>query len=98
MPHRGETSVFRVDGLSSEEVWDIGIDFVARNRRQALKGRADLDVAHVLVVNLKVEPDTTPHPRHANIVDWPAEKHEQKMMATKLASVAATSPPPNQPV
>ncbi len=98
MPHRGETSVFRVDGLSNEEVWHIGLHFVGSTRREVLKGRADLQVADVHAIKLKVEPDITPHPRHANIIEWPEEKHEQKMLAVRLANVAATYPPPGEPV
>lgn len=98
MPHGGETSVFRISGLSSEEVWHIGTDFVGGNRHQSLKGRADLHVADIHAVKLSLQPETTMHPLHANIIDWPEAKHEQKMLALRLANVAITVSPPNRPV
>jgi len=32
--------------------------------------------------------DTVPHPLHANIIEWPAEKDEQKMLAIEIANNA----------
>lgn len=79
-------SVFRTDGLESQEIWDIGKD-VAKKRASSLKGRADLLVEHVLQINLNVEADEPP-PRHANIVFPSKDKSEQKLAAIKLAGLA----------
>lgn len=80
----GETSVFRISNLSNSEIWEIGDREVAQNRSLSLLGRADISVFHVLNKNLKLIPDNCP-PRHANIVNWPTEKSEQKLIAIELA-------------
>lgn len=83
----GETSVFRISNLSDNEIWEIGDNEVAQKRGGPLLGRADISAFHVLDKNLKVIPDNNP-PRHANIVGWPEEKSEQKLIAIELAERA----------
>lgn len=36
--------------------------------------------------NLSFDPDGKPHPQHANIVGWPADKHERKNVQQKIAA------------
>lgn len=86
LPH-GETSVFRISNLSDSEIWKIGDIEVAQKRGGPLLGRADISVFQVLNKNLKVVPDNIP-PRHANIIGWPEEKSEQKLIAMELAENA----------
>mgnify|MGYP001569640033 CR=1 FL=1 len=88
MPRENEVkiSVFRIDGLGSQEIWDIGKE-VAKNRNPSLKGRADLLVEHVSQAKLSVESDEPPQ-RHANIVFPSKDKSEQKLIAIKLAGSA----------
>ena len=88
MPRNGSTSVYRVSGLTEEENWDIGSHFVAEPSGKPLLGRADLTASTVFANELKVHPDGVPHPRHANIIDWPAEKDKQHDIALDLASNA----------
>lgn len=83
----GETSVFRIAGLLDYEIWEIGHREVAQKRGKRLLGRADISASHVLENSLKVKPDNNP-PRHANIIGWPAEKSEQKLIAMELAAEA----------
>jgi hypothetical protein len=83
----GETSVFRISNLSDNEIWEIGTSEVAQKRGLPLLGRADISAFHVFDKNLKVIPDNKP-PRHANIVGWPEEKSEQKLIAMELAENA----------
>ncbi len=82
-PH-GETSVFYISNLSDNEIWNIGDCEVAQKRGLPLLGRADILAFHVLNKKLKLIPDNCP-PRHANIVNWPTEKSEQKLIAIELA-------------
>lgn len=81
-PH-GETSVFCISNLSDNEIWNIGDREVAQKRGLPLLGRADILAFHVFNKNLKLIPDNCP-PRHANIVNWPTEKSEQKLIAIEL--------------
>lgn len=80
----GETSVFRISHLSGDEIWEIGNCKVAQKRELPLLGRADILASCVLNMNLNLIPDNNP-PRHANIVGWPSEKSEQKLIAMELA-------------
>ena len=82
----GNTSVFRVYDLSEKEIWKIG-DHVAQRHDKDVLGRADIIVVDVLKAGLNVKPDNTP-PRHANISNWPSERHEQKLIAIELAENA----------
>lgn len=82
-------SVFRIDGLQLEEIWEIGQKKVidAMQQPKVLHGIADVKVSTVQENNLKVEPDDRP-PRHANIIGWPEEKEKQKIIAQELAAKA----------
>lgn len=84
---RGETSVFRVSNISTEETWRIGNE-VATSRNRTLYGKADLLTPAVLAQNLRVESQEPP-PRHANIIGWPSGKDERKMIAIELAAEAS---------
>jgi len=79
---RLETSIFRVFGLSSEDV--IELSKLARQDKQA-KAAAHHRVKHIHESSLELEADNTPE-RHANIIGWPEEKFEQLDRAEKLAS------------
>ncbi|MFQ5779358.1 MAG: hypothetical protein ACE5HN_01070 [Nitrospiria bacterium] len=83
-------SVYRSSELSENTIWELGDRNVAAPRSKPLIGRADILALAVLDADeeLKVEPDPTPHPRHANIAGWPAQKDKQKLIAIKLANNA----------
>jgi hypothetical protein len=83
----GETSVFRISKLSESEIWGIGDREVAQKRSKPLLGRADISAFHVFSNKLEIAPDNNP-PRHANIIGWPREKSEQKLIAMELAENA----------
>lgn len=80
-----ETSVFRIQGLGESEIENLAAAFP---RSERLKARADLDVQTVIGNGLVVEPTPKHHPRHADIVEWPAEESEQKLIAIELAASA----------
>ena len=90
MPHRGSgtTSIFRIINLADIEIYEIGRRFVANPRGKPLLGRADIGVSQIIKQKLSVEPDTTPHPRHANICGWTEDSSKNKMIAIELAAEA----------
>ncbi|WP_153946360.1 hypothetical protein [Cupriavidus sp. U2] len=93
---RHETSVCHLDRCEESRVWHLG-----RSRRptKTLHARTDFDVQHALDLSLGClaapEPDFD---EHAVVVNWPAEKLEQKKIAVELASKAGEckAPPPVQ--
>jgi hypothetical protein len=89
MPNRdGEISVYRIIDLDDVEIFEIGRHFVADEMKKPLIGRADIVVSKILERDLRVEPYPNPHPRHANIVDWPEDESKHKLIAPELASEA----------
>lgn len=88
MPARdNKTSVFRIDELSYEEVWQYGVKYVESKGDREIFARADLKIKNIIKHNLKVTPSEPPH-RHANIEGWPDDKILQKHIANKLANDA----------
>ena len=93
MPSRGEVSVFRIDGLDEEAIWEIGND-VALKREQTLYARGDTkanDIRNIQdeEIRLDIVRDEPP-PRHANIVGWPEnDKPRQKVLALQIAATAS---------
>ena len=87
---QGQTSVHRVFDLTHGEICGIGKEGVLarmEDQTKILYGWAEVSVAHVEATGLEINPDDTP-PRHANIIGWPAEKHEKKQIAIDLAAEA----------
>ena len=68
-------SVFRIDGLKLEEIWEIGQTEVINVMTQPkiLHGMAKIKVSKVREQKLEIDPDNDPI-RHANIIGWPQEK------------------------
>lgn len=89
MPKNGQTSVFRVTLLSVKEIWDIGINHVQIKRGDniQLKARADLFANLVRATKgLDVVSETSMHPLHANLVNWPTGRDDQILAAIELAN------------
>lgn len=85
-------SVFRIESLTEAEVWRIG-DEIEAGRSERVRARADLPSSEVIRIGLSAVPDEPP-PRHANIVDWPADdKDGRKILAMELAAVASLAIP-----
>jgi hypothetical protein len=83
---RLETSVYRADGASLDELWAICADHVddAQNGR-VMKARGTCRAETILNSSLSFDADGIPHPRHANLVGWPIPKHEWKIIQQKIA-------------
>lgn len=82
-------SVFRIDGLSLKQIWEIGEQQViqAMPQTKVLYGLANIKVAKVNEVSLSIDPDNRPM-RHANIIGWPANKARRQSIAQELAAEA----------
>lgn len=80
-------SVFRVEGLDNNKIWQIGEKKVVSQSGKTLYGRAEIRAQLVEKTGLSIDPDNNP-PRHANIIGWPLEKNEQKLIALELAKEA----------
>lgn len=84
LPRNGKTSVFRVDGLTEEDVRRLGAMAL---RDPAPLAHAACSASTVYECGLHFDPDNVPE-RHANIVGWPEAKERQKLLAIKLAEKA----------
>ncbi len=76
-------SAIWVDELAEDEVWQIG-DHVGEGRQKPALGRADFQARVVSELELTIEPDPAPHPRHVNICGWPLEKDQRIAIAQDL--------------
>lgn len=88
MPKDGKKSTYRIShpDLAEPEIWQIGQDYVATPQNKTLRGRADLKASVVYGEKLSFDPNGVPHPRHANIIGWPANNTDaQELIAIKLA-------------
>jgi len=98
-PRSGGTSVYRTSGCTEKRIWLLGLLFVERKRRDNVKilGRADLNSRIVFGEDLNIRPSFRPHPRHADLTNWPDDKAQQKDKAIALAqaSVLTVRPEPD---
>ena len=78
-------SVFRTSTLRECEIWSIGHKFVAKPRDKTLYGRADLLAHDVYDLGGEVQPETSTHCLHADIICWPDEREDIRYLATQLA-------------
>lgn len=88
-PNRAlELSVFQIDDLDRTEIQEIGIDVVtAIPNAQRLHGWGEISETAAIDAGLRVDYDDNP-PRHANVLDWPDEASERKLIQQILASHA----------
>jgi hypothetical protein len=85
-----DISVYRTSGCSERRIWLIGLFFVERKRRdkKRILGRADVKSNLVFREGLKLRARLLPHPRHAELTDWPDDKAHQKDKVLALAQGA----------
>lgn len=85
-----DISVYRTSRCSGNRLWLIGRVFVERKRdKRIILARADFDSALALQEGLKIIARLLPHPRHADLTNWPDDKPLQKMKALALAEGSA---------
>jgi hypothetical protein len=89
MPHPyHELSVTRHLQATEDEIWSVGKD-VANANGKTMHGRGDIRAAVCLAQQLRVNADPIPdNPNHALVVDWPADKPAQKIIALEIAATA----------
>ncbi len=86
LPNRNrETSVFGIDNLSHQEIISIGLNNISTQSGTAPKGRAEILTKEIYNAKLDIDYNDIP-PRHCNIINWPEQKHSQKLKALILAS------------
>jgi len=87
-----DTSVTRHLDATDVEVWRVGQEIGSQSSK-TLQGRADLKANDCQSNGLGVSADPIPqNPNHAIIVGWPPEKHDQKLIAMKIACVFVPAP------
>ena len=95
MPHpHTDLSVTRHKGISVEKIWKHG-KAVAREKAASEKrdvpliGRADLRVSDVRKQSIQAIPDPIwKNWNHANLIGWPSDKPQQKIIALEIAAEA----------
>ena len=86
-----QTSVYRTSDLEETNIWSIGDQHVANpEAKRFILARGDLPAKNVFSQDLRIVPHPFPHPRHANIVNWPNEESNEhrKAIAILLAKEA----------
>lgn len=84
-PKNKRLSVYRTSTLSEDNIWSIGSTLVANPRGKTLYGRADLLARTVYDLKQKVEPETSLHCLHADVIAWSDNKVDIQFSATRLA-------------
>lgn len=91
-PKQDKVSVEAVDELESDEIREAG-DKVAKERGKSLIGWALICRVDIEKIGLSVCVDGDPHPRHANIFDWPKDDdirvEWQKLLAASARPILA---------
>lgn len=93
MPHpHQELSVTRHLHTTRDELWSLGRG-VANARGKILYGRGDIHSYDCLAQELRVTADPVDsdgdiNPNHAIVIDWPADKPAQKIIALEIAASA----------
>jgi hypothetical protein len=87
-PQNFRLSVYKTDSLSSAEIFEIGSLYVEPARGRVANGVAQITSEHVASVELSIDNDGDPHPRHSNIVGWFGDSVRDRELAVKLASEA----------
>jgi hypothetical protein len=81
------TSVYRTLDCIDLEVWMIGDEYVTKRHAHQLPvlGRADIQNQIILTEGLSIVPQPDPHPRHANIENWPESDEQWQAKSLALA-------------
>lgn len=83
-PH-AQLSVTRHLGLTDNDIWMIGTK-VAKHRERELTGHVDVACLHYRKEQLCVRSSPLPNnPNHADVIGWPVEKAQQKLIALEIA-------------
>ncbi len=86
---RLELSVYRADGATSAELWQICGRYVDdASAHRIAKARGTCMALAFARESLSFDADGKPHPRHANVVGWSEDmpKHELKNIQQRIAA------------
>jgi hypothetical protein len=80
-------SIFVVDGFSEADIHAHGVKYATRPGPPVRQPEAfgEFLMKAVAQQNLRVDRDDNP-PRHAQVIGWPTEKSQQKLIALQLAA------------
>ena len=85
-------SVYRTINLQEIKIWEIGKNFVDKLSRKRnpkpIFARCDLKADRFFDHKLQIKPVPTPHPRHADVINWSTSKDEQLAVRIELAKAA----------
>ena len=89
MPIRNQKlSVFCIDELVEEEIWEIGYNNISIPTSKEIYARANIEAEDILTTILEIDNNNTPL-RHTDIIGWPSEKEDQKGIALELSRKSA---------
>ena len=90
LPER-QTSVYRTINCEETEIWAIGAQHVENpGKKRFVLARGDFLAQTVTSQDLHIVPHPCPHPRHANIVNWPNEESSEHRKAKALLLAQAS--------
>lgn len=83
-------SAYRTKGCDNPEIWDIARRFVTelRTDHKEVLARAELQARIYKDLELVLNPDGNPHPKHVNIERWPSNPEDILDLRKKLANRA----------
>jgi hypothetical protein len=81
-----ELSIFNIDKLIPHKIWELADKYVLSAERKVY-GYAKIFSDIIYNNKLKIDYNNNPE-RHANIIGWPTEKDEQKLLAIELANAS----------
>lgn len=84
-PRNGQTSVFRTSSLTEGTIWSLAQEQLVLPSGRCIHGRGDVEAREVRSTGIGVEPEVSMHRLHANILGWPSEEPQQKILANMLA-------------
>ncbi len=82
-----DASVMRITDLDENEIRNIDTQVVSRGDRIS-KGRAEFIAQDAFKLDLMIEIDTGPHPRHANLTNYSSVESQKRSQAQQLAEKA----------
>lgn len=86
-------SVYRTKDMSTQEIWNLAHNEVTMRRidHAEVLAMARISVREVETIRLRIDPNGVPHPRHANIENWPIQKEDLLERRQALANAAVLS-------
>lgn len=83
---RWETSIFRVAGLGTKQIWKLGYLFTEGNTSdRKIKARGSGCLSCITDQQMGLDVNADPYPRHVDITGWGEAKHERLHQATEIA-------------